>query len=271
MKKQYKPLRIFSFGGGVQSMACLVLAAQQRITYDAFVFANVGDHAENPATLEYFEQVAKPFATQAGIALLEIQRVNRLGERVDLYDYTMAANKSIPIPVIMPSGAFGNRSCTTDWKIEQIDKYAKSKNTTHLMVGLCISTDEFQRMKALNWQNVTKSFAKRVEYPLIDLGISRKQCKWIIQQAGLPVPPKSSCWFCPFHKKTEWVTMRREEPMLFDKAIHLDTTLRERFINLGRGTGCYIHQGMQPLEQATAQQPLLPGMEENCESGYCLT
>lgn len=42
---------IFSTGGGVQSTACLVLAAQGKIPYRTFVFANVGDKAESPATL----------------------------------------------------------------------------------------------------------------------------------------------------------------------------------------------------------------------------
>ena len=31
-------IRVFSFGGGVQSVACLVLAAQGKIDYKTFVF-----------------------------------------------------------------------------------------------------------------------------------------------------------------------------------------------------------------------------------------
>ena len=37
---------VFSCGGGVQSTACLVLAAQGKIPYQTFIFANVGDKAE---------------------------------------------------------------------------------------------------------------------------------------------------------------------------------------------------------------------------------
>src|SRR5258708_98613 len=48
------PLKVFSFGGGVQSVAALVLAAQGKIDYRHFVFCNVGDDSENPATLEYY-------------------------------------------------------------------------------------------------------------------------------------------------------------------------------------------------------------------------
>lgn len=41
-------LRVFSFGGGVQSTAALVLAAQGEIDFTAFIFANVGADSEHP-------------------------------------------------------------------------------------------------------------------------------------------------------------------------------------------------------------------------------
>jgi len=64
---------IFSCGGGVQSTACLVLAAQGAIPYRTFVFANVGNHAESPDTIRYIEQVLKPYAAQHGIEWIDVQ------------------------------------------------------------------------------------------------------------------------------------------------------------------------------------------------------
>ena len=42
-------MRTFSFGGGVQSTAVLVLQAQNKLPepYDVFLFANVGDDSEH--------------------------------------------------------------------------------------------------------------------------------------------------------------------------------------------------------------------------------
>ena len=60
-------LKVFSYGGGVQSTAALVLAAQGRIDYQTFLFCNVGADSENPETLEYVEQVARPFAARHGL------------------------------------------------------------------------------------------------------------------------------------------------------------------------------------------------------------
>jgi len=34
-------------------------------------------------------------------------------------------------------------------------------------------------------------------YPLMEWGLDREKCKQIIANAGLPVPVKSACWFCP--------------------------------------------------------------------------
>lgn len=55
---------VISYGGGVQSTAMLVLAAQGRLGYPVThaLFANVGDQAEHPRTLAYVRDVAAPFA-----------------------------------------------------------------------------------------------------------------------------------------------------------------------------------------------------------------
>ena len=44
-------MRVISYGGGVQSTALVVLAAQGKIGHvDAALFANVGDDSEHPAS-----------------------------------------------------------------------------------------------------------------------------------------------------------------------------------------------------------------------------
>ena len=48
-------LRVASYGGGVQSTAMLVLAAQRIIDFPLFLFANVGDDSEHPASLRYVD------------------------------------------------------------------------------------------------------------------------------------------------------------------------------------------------------------------------
>lgn len=49
-------VNVFSFGGGVQSTAVLVLQATGRLPrdYDHFVFANVGNDSEHPDVINYY-------------------------------------------------------------------------------------------------------------------------------------------------------------------------------------------------------------------------
>ena len=61
-----------------------------------------------------------------------------------------------------------------------------------------------------------------LEYPLIDLQITRQDCINIIRDAGLPVPPKSSCWFCPYHTKDDRRRIKTETPDIFQQAIELE-------------------------------------------------
>ena len=69
--------KIISYGGGVQSTALLVLAAQGIIDFQYAIFANVGDDSEHPASLEYARNIANPFADKHGSELIELQRTDR--------------------------------------------------------------------------------------------------------------------------------------------------------------------------------------------------
>lgn len=297
-------LNVFSFGGGVQSMAVLVLAAQGKVDYKTFLFCNVGADSEHPDTLTYVKEIAQPYALKHGLHLIELQKIKRDGQTETIYQrLTRPGSRSIGIPVRMSNGAPGRRSCTVDFKIEVCDHWLKdhgvnmalafekklakmlardremdllSLSSDELLalarfprplarVGLGISLDEFQRMRndsGVEW--------KKLEYPLIDLRIDRNQCKEIIRRADLPVPPKSSCWFCPYHSLSVWQEMRLHQPDLFQKAVALEHLINERRLTLGRDE-VWFHGKLKPLDKITTdyEQPLLFDDEPPCESGYC--
>jgi hypothetical protein len=264
---------IFSSGGGVQSTACLVLSAQNRIPYQTHIFANVGDNAEDPRTIAYIRDVLKPFAAASGIEWIEVQRRRRDGTPVDLYDDLHRPTRSINIPVRMMNGAPGRRSCTVDWKIAPIAKWIKA-NAPGCTLGKGISTDEYHRATPSR-----ESDSYISAYPLIELGISRSDCLRLVADAGLPQPPKSSCWFCPFKVGRGWQTLRTERPDIFNKAVEL-----EKMLNQKRGStkddriflsGAGATRGLS-LDKVFADQQLtlLPEWideQDGCESGYCMT
>jgi hypothetical protein len=263
---------VFSCGGGVQSTACLVLAAQGAIPYQTFIFANVGDKAEDPRTLAYITATLKPFAAAHGIRWVDIQRTRRDGTPVDLWDELHRPNRSVSIPVRMSNGAPGKRSCTVDFKIKPIARWIRH-NAPNCTMGKGISTDEPHRATPTREMDCYTS-----AYPLIELGYSRADCLRIVKNAGLPQPPKSACWFCPYQTSNKWTTMRRERPELFASAVALEQTLNAKRRSMGKNqvfiSGAGAARG-QPLDLVIPDQlglfPEWIDEQDGCESGYCLT
>jgi hypothetical protein len=277
-----RKVRVFSFGGGVQSHAVLVLQAQGKLSqpYDYFVFANVGADSENPDTLAYIEKYTKPFCEKHGIRFVEVQKQRGRGKNKTpdtLVELIYRTQKSVPIPARMGgNGAPGRRSCTVDFKIVVVDGWIKKDKYTHAVVGLGISIDEFDRARDTQWFDKVRDkpfgFMKRREYPLIDMRINRDGCRKLIAEAGLPEPPKSSCYFCPFKKRSEWIDLKQSDPGLFQKAVDIETELNRKRKALGKDN-VYMHRDMVLLDQAVGNQPrlFLDDSMDACESGYCMT
>jgi len=121
-------VRSVSYGGGVQSTALLVLAAEERIDFRTFLFSNVGDDSEHPASLDYVRRIAAPYADAHGIELVELHRHRRDGTPETLMGrLTKPGSRSLPIPVRMSNGMPGTRLCTAEFKIRVIAKELKRR------------------------------------------------------------------------------------------------------------------------------------------------
>jgi hypothetical protein len=258
-------IRAISYGGGVQSTALLVLAARGEIDFPLALFANVGDDSEHPATLYYVREVAMPYAGAHGIELVEIAAASLLQS---LY----RRERSVHIPVRLEgSGAPGRRGCTRDFKVRRIAAELRARGMTAAepaVLAMGISLDEYHRMRSSSGDD-----RYRLAYPLIYRRLDRAACAALIQRAGLPVPPKSSCWFCPFKGREDWRRLRRETPDLFASAVALERVLSDRTESLGRGK-CFLSGAMRPLDEAAGDHEQLDLFDEgaSCDSaGYCLT
>ncbi len=262
-------LRVFAYGGGWQSNAALVLAAQGKLSYRTFLFCNVGDDSEDPATLAYVRDHAMPYAAANGLDLHEIQRRKRDGSVETIYGrLTRQGSRSLPIPVRMSNGAPGTRNCTADFKIRVIGKWVKAHGASAAdpaAIAIGISLDEIERANTRRQEPY-----ERLEYPLLDLLVRRSDCPAIIASAGLPMPPKSACWFCPLHRESAWTDMRRERPALFSRACDLEEMLIKRRRDLGKDE-VYLSRFGRPLGEVIRDQPTLFDDESHCDSGYCFT
>jgi hypothetical protein len=260
-----------SFGGGVQSTAMLVLAAQGKIDYRTAFFCNVGEDSENPATLEYVRDHSLPFANTHGIEFVELRRTLRSGSPETVMGRILSPTKSVGIPVRMnDSGAPGTRQCTQDFKIKVVAKELRRRGATKdnpAMVALGISLDEFHRARTSSGMDY-----ELLDYPLIDMRITRQDCINIINDAGLPTPPKSSCFFCPFHTKAAWREQARSEPELFLRSVELERFINERQTALGKDK-VWLSSALKPLDEAFGDDGQLSMFEDaTCDiAGYCMS
>lgn len=263
---EVSPINVISYGGGVQSTALVVLAAQGRIDAPLAIFANVGDRAEKPKTIEYVRNIT-PWAAERGVEIVEARWVDRTGKVRDLYDDTVDPTKaSIPIPVFMAGGAPGRRQCTSRYKIDVVGRELRKRGATadtpaRVMVG--ISTDE--------WHRVNRRTAQPWEtpkYPLLELGLSRHDCELLIAAAGLPVPPKSACWFCPLQGPKGWARTRRDDPETFAAGVEMEEAINTKRVAMGRD-GVYLAAGGVALADVRESDPSL--FEGQCDEGYCWT
>jgi len=264
-------MRVFSSGGGVQSTAVLVLSAQGHADFPIHLFANTGDDSENPETLDYVRNISIPFADKNGIEFHELHWTMRDGRFQTLRERIYETKRSVPIPARMGhNGAPGNRACTYDYKIRVIDRWIAQHGGkgNRVVVGLGISVDEIQRAKFREEERV-RGFMKTLNYPLIDLHISRSQCQRIIKDADLPIPPRSACYFCPYHSPAEWIRIRNNHPELFNEAVKIEKEIQRKRREVMGKDDMYLHPALVNLDRAVGKQMIFDDME-NCESGYCM-
>jgi hypothetical protein len=272
-----KKFTTISYGGGVQSTALIILAATGQIEpVDVALFSNVGEDSEHPSTITYVRDVMTPWAASRGLPVHELRRTLRSGETQTLWQRMMdydGEKLREPIPLFGWSGAPMSRSCTLDHKIKVLGKFVKktvpkSERPVRVLIG--ISTDEYQRAN----KGKNEAWEERV-YPLLELNLSRNDCIEIIKDAGLPVPHKSSCFFCPFHSANTWSELKQNEPELFNKAVLLENTLNERRSNRGMAPVYLTRKGKPLIDVVALPHPSLfeeePFNEGKCDDGACWT
>tara|TARA_R110002126_G_scaffold185860_1_gene334453 strand:+ start:3149 stop:3661 length:513 start_codon:yes stop_codon:yes gene_type:complete len=143
------------------------------------------------------------------------------------------------------------RQCTKDLKIvpirpkvRELVSIAGKRSPNHPVVEQCIgiSFDEIVRMKMSMepWQ-VNR-------FPLIEMGMTRRDCLRWLERHGYLTPPKSSCIGCPYHSDAMWRQMREEDQDAWDDAVAIDRLIRTGFRNL-RGK-VFLHRSCVPLDEA---------------------
>lgn len=226
--------KILSFGGGLQTTAMVVLMAQGKLDADLVIFADTG--AEKPETYRYIDSYIKEMVD---LTVLPVEDKGLIGY----------CEKYRIVPSVV------NKWCTRIFKVERLDKYVDNQS---MMIGF--STDEIKRSENPKLEGDT--------FPLIEMGISSADCSRIISDYGLPVPIKSSCYFCPFQRWSEWNWLKLHHKDLFEDALRLEGLLYERKPEYRDRTGLF---GGKPLWKFAEGKQYEFGFPEeySCWSGHC--
>ena len=147
----------------------------------------------------------------------------------------------------------GRRQCTYNYKIRPIRRRMRellglrprqrvpAGTTVELWLG--ISTDEAIRMKPSRDRWITN------RYPLIEVGMSRRDCAdWWAARYDRPLE-RSACVACPFQSRQRWVETKRRWPELFAEAVGIDARMRG---GLAFAKEPYLHSLRMPLAEAVA-------------------
>jgi hypothetical protein len=235
---------VISYGGGVQSTALVVLAVSEGWDVDEIVHVDLVD-AESPATRGYVARFREWLRREYGRDITVIER--------DLYGDMLARPGFTPVPWRGKRQEFMlKRQCTREYKVTPLMRYLYDRypgGCIRLMLG--ISVDEYHRMR--------DSSAARIEhvYPLVDRRLTRWQCREVIERAGLAVPWKSSCWFCPFRTVVSQWALVRQYPYLAQMARSLEDRINADRRSRGKD------------EIVVLRTDVMAEQEDFCEAGFC--
>ena len=197
-KANKRPL-VVAYGLGVDSTAMLVGMVERNIRPDAILFADVGgEKSETYAFLPVMN------AYLAAHDFPEVVVVRYVPQNFKHYPPYYSLEENCLTNGTLPSEAFGFGSCSQKWKAAPQAKWlasfppaaecwARGEKVIRAIGFDNSGADKKRRCAAENIKDARYEFW----YPLQEWGWDRGVCKAMIARAGLPVPPKSSCFFCP--------------------------------------------------------------------------
>ena len=83
------------------------------------------------------------------------------------------------------------------------------------------------------------------------------------------MPPKSSCYFCPFQTTRQWQELRKNDPTSFAQAVEMEGVINEHRAAMERDP-VWLSAALRPLREAITDDGQLDMFEGGCDvAGYC--
>jgi hypothetical protein len=245
---------LHSMGAGVQSTVIALMVCEGTLPKPyAAIFADTG--WEPPAVYAQVDRIEAELL-RVGVPLYRVSVGNLRDDAINP-DHRYA---SIPYFVRNPDGSegMGRRQCTSEYKLGPINRKVRE------LLGA--RPPEFRRVPkgrvAEQWIGFTTDEIHRVKdqygvqyltprYPLLDLGMSRKDCIRWLKSRGWGHTVKSACIGCPFHGNVQWRDLRDNHPEQWADAVEFDKAIRKGGARgLPLNGEAFLHRSRIPLDIA---------------------
>ena len=244
-----KKIKVISYGMGLDSTAMIVeMFNRGEAAPDLILFSDT--RAEKPETYAFLDHM-NSWLSAHGWPQVTVVAWKPVVAKYDSMEAGLLSNETLP------SLSFGGHGCSLRNKKEVMEKFyrswapAKATWADGRKVQVCIGYDDStadrkRRAKVekaqaemrekiasgvplTSFQKVTAKTLSQFEerYPLQEWNLERAELARIITASGLPVPPKSACFFCPASQVEEVMELKLNNPDLFRRAVAIEDTARD--------------------------------------------
>lgn len=194
---------------------------RNNIPIDLILFSDTG--GEQPETYGYLDTMNQWLSEKGLPKVTSLYYTRSDGSRMTLEEECLSSHT-------LPAIAYGRKACSMKYKIEPQERFLRNyppckelwKKGERPVRFIGYDAGEMRRRNhAIAYDIQDKRFAKR--YPLCDDWFwTRDDCKEAIRSEGLPLPGKSSCFFCPSMKKAEIRKLKQQHPELIMRALAIE-------------------------------------------------
>jgi hypothetical protein len=263
-------LQVISSGGGTQSN-CMIVLAHMEVIPRPDIIVMVDTERESSNVFDYQKKYIAPLCDDMGIEYVIVKKSDYTSN-----DITLASDDEVILPAFFTefNGRMKNGSCNKQpgfcsgkWKQDPFRRYLNERYGTKELtskgvdVWIGMSFDEANRVRypSGKWQH---------RYPLFEAQILREQAIKIVEDYGLPTPPRSACWMCPNRHDDEWQFMKENVPNDFNAAIKFEKELQESFPWL------WLHRsgisiGEIDFIKSSRSNKQIDMFEKHCDTGMC--
>ena len=209
---------VVSYGLGLDSTAVLGALKLHGVVPRYIMFADVG--SEHDETYDYLP-VIQAWLSSVGfppvVVVRYVPKRFKYGPYVNIWENCVRN-------ATLPSLAFGRKGCSLKWKAQPMDKHLESLDWVKAtfavgkqiqrLIGYDCGVQDIKRFAKAQQKTEDGKTDERYHYvyPLQSLGFDRIQCAaFITAHMGIPIPRKSSCFFCPAMKPEEVLALPQDK------------------------------------------------------------